>query len=197
MSPPRADALAVAIAAGCASRGGARDAGARLAAFEQAHRAVAGGASPFAAEIERLSAAVRDDLRVDEFAARLGCARGVSGYALHTVPVALFAWMRHGDDFRAVVTHVVRCGGDTDSTAAIAGAIAGAGLGERAIPPSWLAGIVEWPRGVAWMRARCDELAADAPARSGRLAAEFAWWPWSLARNLAALAVLLVALVRR
>jgi hypothetical protein len=46
---------------------------------------------------------------------------------------------------------VVRCGGDTDTAAAIAGGIIGSGAGKEGIPDEWLASLAEWPRTAAWM----------------------------------------------
>ena len=59
------------------------------------------------------------------FAEAQGWRRGVSGYVYRTVPAAVHAWLRHRRDFRAAVTEVIRCGGDTDTTAAIVGGIIG------------------------------------------------------------------------
>ena len=74
---------------------------------------------------------------------------------MHAVPVALHAWLRHQRGVRLAVEGVIRCGGDTDTVAAITGAIAGAGCGRRGLPAEWLGRLAEWPHGVAWM----DELA--------------------------------------
>ena len=46
-----------------------------------------------------------------------------SGYVCHMVPIVLQTWLRHKEDFRGGVTEIIRCGGDTDTTAAILGAI--------------------------------------------------------------------------
>jgi ADP-ribosylglycohydrolase len=86
-----------------------------------------------------------------EFAASIGCGERVSGYVLHTVPVALHACFRYRDDLRTAVLEAVHCGGDTDSSAAIVGAILGARLGRNAIPDEWLRSLWEWPRSVQWM----------------------------------------------
>lgn len=189
-------ALAVAVAAGCASRHGVLAPAAALERFTQAYRDVADDADAFAASIALLGEALRDELPLAGFAQRLGCADGITGFAPHTVAAALYAWLRHAGDFRTAVTQIVRCGGDTDSTAAIVGAIVGAGVGAQGIPPSWLAGIAEWPRGVAWMRRCSAELAAPTHRQRDR-PRELAWLPWALARNLAMLVVVLWVLVRR
>jgi ADP-ribosylglycohydrolase len=123
----------------------------------------------------------------------LGQRRGVSGYIYRTVPVALYVWLRAPGDFRSAVEEVIRLGGDTDSTAAIVGALVGATAGADAIPDDWLAGLLEWPRSVAWMRALAGRLAehfaAGQPPQPGRALPLF--WPGLLPRNLAFLLIVL------
>ena len=87
----------------------------------------------------------------EAFAERIGCAKGVTGYVNHTVPVALHVWLRYPSDFRTAVTQVIRLGGDTDTVAAIVGALVGAHVGKAGIPSEWLADLWEWPRTKAWM----------------------------------------------
>jgi hypothetical protein len=82
----------------------------------------------------------------------MGFERGVSGYMLHTVPAALFCWLKRPDDVAGCVEEVILLGGDADSTGAIVGALSGATAGASAIPPAWLDGIVDWPRSVEWLR---------------------------------------------
>ncbi len=55
---------------------------------------------------------------VSDFAARLGLERAVSGYSMHVVPVAIYAWLRHPNDFRAALISALDCGGDTDTVGA-------------------------------------------------------------------------------
>jgi len=52
--------------------------------------------------------------------------------------MALAAVLRHPDDFAAAARCAVNHGGDSDTVGCIAGALAGARLGERALPPAWL-----------------------------------------------------------
>ncbi len=95
-----------------------------------------------------------------DFAVSLGLGKGVSGYMYHSVPVALHAWLSHPHDFRSAVLSVIRCGGDTDTTAAIVGGIVGSAVGKQGIPQEWLSGLAEWPRSVAWMERLGEELSA-------------------------------------
>src|SRR5262249_17269260 len=76
--------------------------------------------------------------------------RGPSGYCMESVPIALRAWLRHPSDLRAAVLDAVHCGGDTDTTGAMTGAIVGAGVCRSGIPDEWLRCIVDWPRTTSW-----------------------------------------------
>ena len=87
----------------------------------------------------------------ENYADRIGCAKGVTGFVNHTAAVALHVWLRNQNDYRAAVTEMIRLGGDADTTAAIVGALVGARVGKSGIPPEWLAGLWEWPRTMAWM----------------------------------------------
>ncbi len=152
-------------------------------------------------EIRATLGLMRDFLEQDRPAAALadtlGLARGVTGYVLHTVPVALYSWLRHRTDFRAAVEEVVLLGGDTDTTGALTGALAGATLGPNGIPCEWLDGLWDWPRSAAWMRAlgrRLEGRNAGRPACEGPLPL---FWPGILPRNLLFLGVVLAHGFRR
>ena len=87
-----------------------------------------------------------------EFAELRGWEKGPTGYINQSVPSAIYCWAYSPKDFRSVVTNAVLLGGDTDSVAAIAGAIAGAGCGQSKIPKDWQGQLVEWPRTKLWMK---------------------------------------------
>lgn len=86
-----------------------------------------------------------------EFAELRGWQRGVTGYVNRTVPAAIYCWAASPQDFRQSVTSAVLLGGDTDTVAAITGAVSGANLGVSAIPSEWLSSLTEWPRTVNWI----------------------------------------------
>lgn len=137
---------------------------------------------------------------IHEFAAVLGLSKGVTGYAYHTVPVALYGWLSHPGDFRAAVTDVIRLGGDADTTGAIVGGICGAGVGASGIPAEWLDGIWEWPRSVAWMNGLADRLARRFPddgAPDVGVGEMPLAWPVVLPRNLLFLGIVLAHGFRR
>jgi len=133
---------------------------------------------------------------VAEYAAAMGLRGRVSGYVTHTVPVALYCWLRWPGDFRAAVEGAVLLGGDTDTTGAIVGAIAGATVGIEGILREWLDGLAEWPRTVRWMRALGDRLARQhcGGECEGHLAL---FWPGLLPRNLLFLSVVIAHVLRR
>lgn len=62
---------------------------------------------------------------------------GTSGYVVETVASAAYCFLTSPDDFEQTVTSAVLGGGDTDTTAAIAGALSGAWNGVQGIPPRW------------------------------------------------------------
>ena len=113
--------------------------------------------------------------QVGELARELGLERGVTGFVYHTVPVALYAWLRHGEDFVVALTSVLDCGGDTDTVGAITGAICGAAVGEGGIPPGWIEGIVDAPLGPPQLRQLADALAAARVGQGGP-APSWRWW---------------------
>lgn len=88
-----------------------------------------------------------------EFMRNLNCEKGVSGYMYHSVPAVLHAWFTYPDDYRSAIKSIIRCGGDTDSTAAMLGGIIGAKVGKEGIPKIWIDNLIEWPRSVTWMEA--------------------------------------------
>lgn len=123
------------------------------------------------------------------FAAELRLERGVTGYVHHTVPVCLHAWLRTPGDFRCAVGDVIELGGDTDTTGAVVGALAGASVGETGIPRAWLA-ICDFPRSPGWIR----RLAARFSERGRPLPLA---WPATPLRNAVLAAIALAIGVRR
>lgn len=150
-------ALAVAVAASLS----AQNAG-RVDASEYAGRMrslLGQEGAELAALIDRVANSVRAGELTRDFALDMGLQRGVTGYSFHTVPLALHAWLTHPGNYREAVLAAIRCGGDTDTVAAITGAIAGAGTGPEGVPAEWLAHLAEWPHTAAWMQRMAQSLA--------------------------------------
>ncbi len=154
---PRAEAgaLAVAVAAFMASHHRAEPptANAYLALVGErlADAGLADDGAKLLGLLRDVAGSVERGESTSAFANTIGCADGVSGYVMHTVPVAIHAWLSHHRDYRTAVLETIRCGGDTDTTAAIVGGIVGAAAGPIGIPRPWIDGIAEWPRSVEWM----------------------------------------------
>lgn len=98
--------------------------------------------------------------RVTEFRAAQSAPRAVAQALGNTsagpesVPAALYAATAHGT-FEEALTFAVSCGGDTDTIAAMAGAVSGAHLGADDIPARWLDALEDGHRG----RRHVEELA--------------------------------------
>ncbi|HEX9729659.1 MAG TPA: ADP-ribosylglycohydrolase family protein [Gemmatimonadales bacterium] len=146
--------------------------------------------------VDRFRDAAARQIGVDAFADELGLEHGVTGYVHHTVPVAVYAWYRHYGDFESTLVAILSCGGDTDTTGAIAGALAGAVVGDHHIPAKWVRGIIDWPRGVGLLRAIAARMAAAKEDRTSSRPVRY-FVPGCLVRNLVFLAVVLLHGLRR
>jgi ADP-ribosylglycohydrolase len=65
--------------------------------------------------------------------------RGVSSEVIGSVCWSLYAFLRSPDDYWETVCTAITAGGDTDSTAAMAGGIVGARVGVKGLPQELLA----------------------------------------------------------
>jgi ADP-ribosylglycohydrolase len=92
--------------------------------------------------------------------------QGISGYVLPSVLWALYAFLRSPDDYWETICVAIGAGGDTDTMAAMAGAISGARLGTAALPPRLLDRLTD--RG-QWGASALGELARDCALVGGDL----------------------------
>ena len=116
--------------------------------------------------VDHVARSVDSNESAADYTARNGCADGVTGYILHTVPAALHVWLRRQSDYRGAIIETVRLGGDSDTVAAVVGALVGARAGKEGIPAEWLRELWEWPRTPAWMERLGSTLAARCHDRS-------------------------------
>jgi len=112
---------------------------------------------------------------------------GTSGFVVHSVPLATFAFMRCGHDPIGAIIAAIRAGGDTDSNAAIVGAWVGAHRGAGAFPPQLIDHLQSGPFG----RAHLERLANALEAARESSRTEGYSWLLALARNLALYPVVL------
>ena len=82
--------------------------------------------------------------------------QGISAFVIPSVVWSLYSFLRDPDDYWTAVCTAIGAGGDTDTMAAIAGAIAGARLGPSALPAALVEDLND--RG-AWRAAQLATLA--------------------------------------
>ena len=158
--------------------------------------AIASDDSEWQQAIETIRTGLIGRSSVMEFAAELGLGRGVSGYVYHTVPVALYAALRHRGSYSDTIEAVMACGGDTDTVGAIAGAIAGSMCGREGIPGEWIESIWDWPRSTRVLREVARRLARQKLDTEAQTPVSY-FWPAVFPRNLFFLAIVLLHGFRR
>ncbi|MBS1953575.1 MAG: ADP-ribosylglycohydrolase family protein [Cyanobacteria bacterium SZAS-4] len=122
---------------------------------------------------------------IDDAGTQLGC----SGFVNHSVPLATFAFLRFGDNCLSAIQATVTAGGDTDSNAAIVGALCGALLGERGLPAKQIQPINDGPFGPTHLRKLAKALADSKEGID--VAVPGYLWPVAFARNVAVIPILL------
>jgi len=146
--------------------------------------------------VARIEAGLLGQSSVAEFVRNLGLECGVTGYSLHVVPVAIYSWLRHPNNFRTSLVAALDCGGDTDTVGAILGAMVGASVGTNGIPAEWRDTICEWPRSVSFMERVAASLADQATSKKD-LTPVRCFWPAVVVRNVLFLTVVLTHGFRR
>jgi ADP-ribosylglycohydrolase len=133
--------------------------------------------------VDHIDASLARGDSVERFADRSGLENGVTGYVYHTVPVAIYAVLRHRGEFDEALRVVLALGGDTDTVGAIVGAMAGAAVGAEGIPERWIAGVADWPRTPVLLRSVAERLVRqqDSAVPLGRVRY---CWPGVVPRNL-------------
>lgn len=138
---------------------------------------------PLLRNLQRAAEALLHGQTVTAFAEQLTSGRGVSGFIAHTVPVAVMVFFRHADDYKQGIEHVIRAGGDTDTVAAITGALIGTRVGVEGIPLGWRQRYCDWP----WSIDRLTHLRRP----------PLVLWPMIVLRNVGFFLVVLTHLLRR
>ena len=87
----------------------------------------------------------------DEYVMESGWEKGVSGYCIHTFCAAVYANLYYKNDFEKIIFWTISCGGDTDSVAAVAGALA-ASNPKCELPDEHINKISDWPFSVNYMK---------------------------------------------
>jgi len=142
--------------------------------------------------IQKIAQAIGRRMSVSDFARELGLSKGVTGYAYHTVPVALYAWARHYGNFRAGLEAVLNCGGDTDTVGAITGALLAI---NGTIPEDWSSGLCDYPISRAYL----EKLALALESRPDEINQQIPSFAWAALpfRNLVFLSIVIAHVFRR
>jgi ADP-ribosyl-[dinitrogen reductase] hydrolase len=133
-------------------------------------------------------------VRSVDFAKHLELERGVGGYIYHTLPMVLHIWLRHGDNFEVAIKKMIACGGDSDTTSAILGAIVGAKGG--VLPQQWIDGVVDYPLSITSIEQHAMRLSQVVESRQGQKAPRLLY-PLMLLRNMLFLMVVLMVAIKR
>jgi poly(ADP-ribose) glycohydrolase ARH3 len=78
--------------------------------------------------------------------------------AIHSVPTAIASFLLTPSSFEETIANVILLGGDTDTLAAMAGAISGAHLGANRLPPRLLDLLESSPKGRDYLRGLAGQL---------------------------------------
>lgn len=120
------------------------------------------------AKAKELGQALDKALRVTRLgldpAAVRGAEKGIPASGVASVAAAVAVGAR-AESFEEAVSVAVRAGGDTDTVAAMAGAIAGARFGASAIPQRWLDVLEDGERGRSHVEALARALTERGPLR--------------------------------
>lgn len=112
---------------------------------EAVRRAVTGGGIDVAAGLDLVADPGRWGAVLDEAAGGDLARFRPNGWTVRTLQVAYGAILRADADPEAALATAIRVGDDTDTVAAVAGALLGAHHGASALPKRWVAHIHGWP----------------------------------------------------
>ena len=115
---------------------------------------------------ELLGACASEEYRAKiEAAAAVQAAEDLAGLgnrieALHSVPTAIASFALSPESFEATVSNVIFLGGDTDTLAAMAGALSGAYMGAGRLPGRLVALLESSPKGRTYLKRLSEQLFA-------------------------------------
>ena len=125
-------------------------------------------------KVELLTSYLSRRYSVSKVATLLGYPDGVPRKLDAIALLSVYAWVRHSDRFRLAVERASLLGGECASVAVLTGALSGASLGKKSIPPEWrkslrlypynrdwvqnvIARVKDWPHGVEDIQAAHSE----------------------------------------
>lgn len=131
-----------------------------------------------------------------DFVAEQGWKSGPTGFVMHTVPAALHALYSVPGSWEDVVRATVRLGGDTDSIAALVGAMASVDPARGPLPASWVERLKDSPLSVSLLE-KIEHAARQSMAEGRAVPPPELSFLKMLGRNMAMLFIVLGHGVRR
>lgn len=115
--------------------------------------------------LARIGQGIAQTVPASKMAALLG--NGIK--AQEAVPMAIYCFLTNSGSFEKAVESAIFLGGDTDTIASMTGAIAGAALGEKAIPERWIERSTETVYSPERIRQIASELYSNGLTRNFRV----------------------------
>jgi len=150
----------------------------------------------FAEKYTILRESLQSGEKTKDFADTIGMSNGVSGFIIPTTLIALHAWLSNLESFTDVITTCIFCGGDTDTVAAIAGALSGAYLGYQRLPTHLGERIIDYPFSYSRLADLATRLGSPDPSHSRPDWIGYRWIILPI-RNMVFVAIILLHAVRR
>ena len=147
--------------------------------------------APLFESIQNAVHSVEQGQSTEQFCQTVGLGKQVGGYVLHGLPVVIQCWLSHPEDYETAMETIVRCGGDTDTNAAMLGAIVGARVKVEGIPSRWREGICDWPLSMSVIEQTAENLKQYRISGEAKQIKKPAWLA-CLCRNLLFLAIVLM-----
>ena len=152
-------AIEACLVLGQVSEYGATHQGEKFSSAEALKVAIAACDDPKLLEpLSKLDSFLKQRRSPSAVARSFGWGRGVSGYIVPSVVMAIYCWLRYPEDFRKAVESSICLGGDADSVGAIVGGLSGGHLGIAKIPEDLQKGLVFEPHGKEWMEKMAERM---------------------------------------
>ncbi len=99
-----------------------------------------------------------DQDEVLEWAQEVGAVLGNDSRSFQSVPTSIYLFLAYRESLELALVRAVSLGGDTDTLAAMTGALSGAYRGVEAIPERWISGLESGARGREYLLGLADDL---------------------------------------
>ncbi len=146
--------------------------------------------------LDEIHSSVARSQTTAEFLQSKGWMRGPTGYVVHTVAAVLHCLQSTPGTWEEVVRSAVRLGGDTDSVAALVGALAVHDPQRGPLPEAWLSRLRDWPMTRQWLERLGTQAQSVSQSRAPASPPELPFFS-RVARNMGFLVLVLGHGIRR